>query len=164
MKNFKLILVVLTLVFISCSKSDNNTDSYIYHFFKDKNLSIISNNETYIKYGEIDDGDNLVFEYRYTTQGEADIIDDEYFENIRFEIHSNLNEFNFTNEELITNSKIVLWKGCNCFFEYDPEKDILPTGTISGKRLSDTEWNISIDVTFYGNENRVINNTFKLKE
>ncbi|WP_372755591.1 hypothetical protein [Mariniflexile sp.] len=139
-------------------------DSYIYHFFKDKNLSIISNNETYIKYGQIDDGDNLVFEYRYSTQGEVDIIDDEYFENIRFEIYNNIDEFSFTNEELTTNSKIVLWKGCNCFFEYYPEKDILPTGTISGKKLSDTEWTISIDVTFYGNENRKIKNIFKLKE
>ena len=162
MKIFKIILI--SLIFISCSGSDDNSDFYTYRFFKNKNLNIVSNDNTYIKYGEIKEGNNLVFEYQFSTQGDVDVIDDEYSEFIRFEINNSINKFNFVNEELTTNSKIVLSKWCECFFEYDPDKDILPTGNISGEKISETEWNISIDVTFYGSENRNITNKFKLKE
>jgi hypothetical protein len=162
MKIIKIILI--SLIFFSCSESDDNSDFYDYHFFKNKNLNIVSNHDTYIKYGEINEGNNLVFEYQFSTQGDVDVIDDEYSEIIRFEINNSINKFNFTNEELSTNSKIVLSKWCECFFEYDPDKDILPTGNISGEKISETEWNISIDVTFYGSENRNITNKFILKE
>lgn len=163
MKTFKIILVLISLIFISCSESDDKSDLYAYRYFKNKKLNIVSNEGTHIKYGEIKEGNNLVFEYEYSTEGGINVIDDEYSEFIRFEISNNINEFNFTNEEL-TIAKIVLSKYCYCVFENNSDKDFLPKGIISGEKISETEWDISIDVTFYGNENRNIAGKFKLKE
>ncbi|MGK0412396.1 MAG: hypothetical protein ACJA1B_000588 [Polaribacter sp.] len=59
--------------------------------------------------------------------------------------------------------KAVFLKSCFCGFEYDSDKDVTPTGTISGERISQNEWNISIDVTFYGDEHKSIMNKFRLK-
>ena len=163
MKIFKIVLIVVLVFFASCSESDENTDLYAHRFFKNKTVNIISNNDTYIKYGEVKEGNNLVFEYQYSTEGGVNVIDDEYSEFIHFEIEENVNEFKFTDEEL-QKAKLVMSKRCYCAFENDPNKDVLPTGTISGKKISETTWDIIIDVTFYGNENRNIIHKFKFKE
>jgi hypothetical protein len=115
-----------------------------------------------MKWGNITEGTNLVFEYEYSAEDEVNTQDDEYSEFIRFEISSDLTEFSYQDSEL-SNIKAVFSKSCFCFFEYDPNKDVPPTGTISGEKVSQTQWKISIDVTFYGDEHKSIESNFRLK-
>tara|TARA_B100000809_G_scaffold222714_1_gene231880 strand:+ start:493 stop:843 length:351 start_codon:yes stop_codon:yes gene_type:complete len=116
-----------------------------------------------MKYGNIEEGPNLVFEYEYSAEEKANISDDEYSEFIRFEINPELTEFNYKNEEL-AEIKTVFSKSCFCGFGYELEKDVAPKGIISGEKISNTEWKILIDVVFYGDENKNIISKFRLKK
>jgi len=143
--------------------SDTDDDIYAYRFFKNKQLNIISSDEMHIKFGEVKEGNNLVFEYEFSTEGEINVIDDEYTEFIHFEIDKNVEEFNFKDEELST-INLVLSKRCFCFFGNDENKKAEPTGIINGKKISENEWNITMEIIFYGDEKRFIQGIFRLKD
>ena len=160
MKIFIKILLITSLALTSCSKE--NEEYFLYNFSENKQLNIETYDESYMKYGNIEEGSNLVFEYEYSAEDEVNVSDDEYSEFIRFEINPSLTEFNYEGSEL-SDIHAVFSKSCFCFFDYDSDKDVEPTGTISGKKISQTEWNISIDVTFYGNEHKNVMNKFRLK-
>jgi hypothetical protein len=160
MKIFVKILLITSLVLTSCSKE--NEEYFLYNFSENKQLNIETYDESYMKYGNIEEGSNLVFEYEYSAEDEVNVSDDEYSEFIRFEINPSLTEFNYEDSEL-SDIKAVFSKSCFCGFNYDSDKDVEPTGTISGKKISQTEWNISIDVTFYGDEHKNVMNKFRLK-
>jgi hypothetical protein len=160
MKIFIKILLITSLVLTSCSKE--NEEYFLYNFSENKQLNIETYDESYMKYGNIEEGSNLVFEYEYSAEDEVNVSDDEYSEFIRFEINPSLTEFNYEDSEL-SDIKAVFSKSCFCDFDYDSDKDVEPTGTISGKKISQTEWKISIDVTFYGDEHKNVMNKFRLK-
>ena len=164
MKIFVKILLITSLIYTSCSKENEeyNEEYFLYNFLENKQLNIETYDESYMKYGNIEEGSNLVFEYEYSAEDAVNIADDEYSESIRFEINPLLTEFNYEGSEL-SDIKAVFSKSCYCFFDYDSDKDVPPTGTISGEKISNTEWNISIDVTFYGDERKSIMNKFRLK-
>tara|TARA_B100000768_G_scaffold102680_1_gene95560 strand:+ start:162 stop:656 length:495 start_codon:yes stop_codon:yes gene_type:complete len=163
MKIFIKVLLITSLVLTSCSKENKENEEYfLYNFSENKQLNIETYDESYMKYGNIEEGSNLVFEYEYSAEDAVNIADDEYSESIRFEINPLLTEFNYEGSEL-SDIKAVFSKSCYCFFDYDSDKDVPPTGTISGEKISNTEWNISIDVTFYGDERKSIMNKFRLK-
>lgn len=154
-----LLILVLSAIISACSK--NNEDRYSYTFSTGSALIIEATNG-YMKYGKVVSGTNLVFEYQFERDDEENIADDEYAEFIRFEIDPSLNEFNYGDEELQTINPIFTQE-CFCGF-YGEEKEVSPTGFISGKKVSDTKWDITIDVIFYGDESKNISNTFVLKE
>ena len=157
-----IILLIFVLSFISCNEKESNSDTYSYTFVDNSKLIISTIEETYMKYGSIDDGKNLVFEYRFDAYDEIQIADDEYAETIQFEIDSNLQSFSYSNEELL-NTNLVFTKHCFCYFPNDESKDVDPVGVITGEKLSNSEWRISINVTFYGGQQRSISGNFKLK-
>ena len=164
MKIFIKTVLITSLIFTSCSKENEeyNEEYLLYNFSENKQLNIETSDGSYMKYGNIQEGSNLVFEYKFLAEDIVNIADDEYSESIRFEINPSLTEFNYQDSEL-SDIKAVFSKSCFCFFDYDSDKDVEPTGTISGKKISQTEWNISIDVTFYGNEHKNVMNKFRLK-
>ncbi|MGK0412397.1 MAG: hypothetical protein ACJA1B_000589 [Polaribacter sp.] len=82
MKIFIKILVLISLILTSCSKE--NEEYYSYNFSENKKLSIETYDESYMKYGNIEEGSNLVFEYEYSAEDEVNVSDDEYSEFIRF--------------------------------------------------------------------------------
>jgi hypothetical protein len=164
MKIFVKILLITSLIYTSCSKENEeyNEEYFLYNFLENKQLNIETSDGSYMKYGNIQEGSNLVFEYEFSAEDAVNIADDEYSESIRFEINPLLTEFNYEGSEL-SDIEAVFSKSCFCFFDYDSDKDVPPTGTISGEKISNTEWNISIDVTFYGDEHKSIMNKFRLK-
>lgn len=159
-KNY--LLLIFTLILISCNKDDSNQDLYTYTYFDKSELTINSREDSYMKYGIIGSGENLVFEYRFDAYDEKQIADDEYSETISFEIDSKLDKFSYSDDELL-NMKAVFTKYCYCYFPLTESKKIEPTGTISGEKISNNEWKIKINITFYGDEEKVINGNFKLK-
>jgi hypothetical protein len=160
MKIFIKFLVLISLALTSCSKE--NEEYFSYTFSENKQLNIETYDESYMKFSNIVEGTNLVFEYEYSAEDKVDISDDEYSEFIRFEINPTLTEFTYKNAEL-SDIKTVFTKKCFCGFMYELNKDEAPIGTISGLKISQTEWTISIDVTFYGDEHRSLMNNFQMK-
>lgn len=159
-KNY--ILLIFTLILISCNKDDSNQDSYTYRYSDKSELTITSREDSYIKYGVTESGENLVFEYRFYAYDDEQIADDEYSETIRFEIDSKLDKFSYSDEQLL-NIKAVFTPYCFCYFPLTESKNVDPTGTINGERISKNEWKIKINITFYGDEEKVIDGNFKLE-
>jgi len=148
------------LVF-SCTKEAEET--YSYTFEEDAQLVIEPPYEgSYMKYSKVVPGSALVFTYKKETEGEKKVADDEFTEIIRFEIEPTLSEFSYSDNEL-SDLKAVYSISCFCSFD-DPLKNTLPQGTISGKKISETQWDISIDVTFYTDDQKNITNTFRLEK
>jgi len=160
-KNY--LLVIFTFILFSCHKDESNQDLYDYSFFDKSELTINSQEGSYMKYGVIDTGENLVFEYRFDKYFEnaKAMADAGYFETVRFEIDSDLDKFSYSDEELI-NIKAVLTKYCYCGFTPSDLKNGNPKGTISGEKISNNKWNININITFYGDEEKVINGSFTM--
>ena len=150
------------MILISCNKDDSNQDLYTYSYFDKSELTITSRQDSYMKYGIIESGENLVFEYRFDAYDNEQIADDEYAETIRFEIDSKLDKFYYSDEQLL-NIKAVFTPYCFCYFPLTESKNVDPTGTISGEKISSNEWKININITFYGDEEKIIHGIFKLK-
>lgn len=150
------------MILISCSKDDSNQDLYTYTYSDKSELTITSSEGSYMKYGIIESGENLVFEYRFDAYNDEQMADTEYSETVRFEIDSKLDKFSYSDDELL-NIKAVFTQYCFCGFTPTESKNVDPKGTISGEKISNNRWKIKINITFYGDEEKVINGNFKLK-
>lgn len=155
------LIILFSLFLLSCS-SDNIGDSYSFEFYKKSNLEVREVENSYMKYGNISEGGNLVFKFSFIAAEEESIADDEYSEYIYFEINQGLNSFSVEGEDLLL-AKTILTKSCFCFFADDIEKNVSPIGAISGKKISNNKWKITFDVIFYGNESRSFEEIFTLK-
>ena len=163
MRNLKLIgLLIFIGIQSSCSSDDSNQDLYKYTYFDESELTLTSSDDSYMVYGIIESGENLVFEYFFEAHDEENIADDEYSETIRFEIDPKLEQFSYSNDELL-NIKTVFTQYCFCYFALTESKNVKPKGTISGEKISENEWKIKINAIFYGDEEKIINGSFKLK-
>lgn len=160
MKNSIGILLIIALA-VSCSKESK--DTYSYTFRENAQLRIEPYFEgSYMKSSTIVNGTNLVFTYTFEADDAENIADDEYAETIRFEINPSLTEFSYTDNEL-DSIRAVYSESCFCDF-YNELKNTAPQGTISGKKISATQWDISIDVTFYTDDIKNISNIFRREE
>lgn len=156
-------LLLLFLSFILSCSTNNDEGIYKYEFFKNSELSISQIEGSYMKYGTISTGDNLVFKYTFIKDDEKQIADDEYAEFILFEVDSNLDSFLIEGTDL-ESSKAILTKSCFCYFpDGDDEKNVAPSGSISGEKIANNKWRINLDVSFYSDENRMFEATFVLK-
>lgn len=163
MRNLKLIgLLIFIGIHSSCNEDDPNQDLYAYTYSDESELTVTSSEDSYMKYGAIETGENLVFEYKFDAHDEEHIADDEYSETIRFEIDPQLEQFSYTDDQLL-NIKAVFTQYCFCYFALTESKNVNPKGTISGEKISENEWKIKINATFYGDEEKIINENFKLK-
>ena len=113
-----------------------------------------------MKYGIIESGKNLVFEYRFDAYNDEQMADTEYSETVRFEIDSRLDKFFYSDDELL-NIKSVFTQYCYCGFTPTESNNVNPKGTISGEKISNNRWKIKINITFYGDEEKVITGNFK---
>ena len=161
----QLIFICISLCFICCTKEEDNyqqKEVYNYSFYQSSSLEIVTNDDTYMQWTNITEGDFIVFEYQYQSEVNALIADQGYIQTIRFEIPKDLSEFTYKDDELI-NIKTTYSESCFCYFPADSSKNVAPKGVISGQKLSETKWKIMIDVIFYGDENQKLSQSFKLK-
>jgi len=128
----------------------------------DSELTVSNFDGSYMKYGVVSSGNKTVFKYTYVAPDEEQIADDEYSEYIYFEIDSDLDSF-FIENDALKDTKLILTKSCFCYWPYDSEKDVAPMGIIYGEKISPTKWDITLSVTFYGDETRSFNTVFILK-
>jgi len=160
MKSYSMLLLLSFIIF-SCSNNEISEDLYVYHFSEKSKLSISSSEDSYIKYGVVKKGEKTVYTYRFDAKDNEEIADDEYGETIQFEIETGLTEFSYSNTEL-SEIALVFTKYCFCYFPLEPSKNVPPMGSISGQKISNHRWKININVTFYGEDSRTIEEIFIL--
>lgn len=162
------------MILISCSDSKTETTDFSniedhtpldgtikYSFTNSSKLKVTSLEGSYLKLANIEIGNDLVFEYRFDADDEESIADDEYSETIKFQIDASLENFFYQNIELSA-TKITFTKYCFCYFPLEISKNINPFGTLEGTKISDTEWEIKMNIVFYGEDRRVIDQSFFL--
>jgi len=160
MKKILPAIVMLSIFLCSCNSDDDSiTDEVIQHTYS-TNSKIVTQDVNDITFADIEEGDNLVFKYRFTASQDNDIADDEYGERIIFEIDVNATEFSYSDDEL---ESILTFFNQYCFCPNIGSIQIL-NGNISGTKIDSQNWNIDIDVTFeMGNsmESKTISAVFK---
>ncbi|MEM6347498.1 MAG: hypothetical protein AAF927_26665 [Bacteroidota bacterium] len=147
--NFGLFALCLTL--ISCSTNlpgelkeySCRSGDCTYSFQENKQIEIIEDSTNQSTFINIQEGDKIVFKYQYVADEEPNIADDEYLENIYFEIEPNAETFSFTDEQL-ADAKLVIQPVCFC-----PPVVIEPrSGILSGTRLDESTWEVTLDATY----------------
>ena len=164
MSNKILTVIVFSFIIFACEKNESTVKSDIYSyeysaFSKIKTTFNTLTNEytlqdsvyidtTIYVYSEVLTGDNYVFKYKHTYPDDVQIADDEYSETILIEIPTNLDAFTYEGDEL---------NNLNTAFEYDCYCPMLglikaDSGTISGVRIDDSNWEIELNLRFTGEQ------------
>lgn len=173
MRKVILLIITIALTITSCSNNDdtinkkettivgnpNQTGTANYFYYVNSKLEIIDQENSYINWANIKNGNNLVFEYHFIADDDEQIADDEYSETIRFEINPTLDEFTYTDNSL-ENINTTLTKYCFCWFQLSDSKSAKSKGTIHGKKVSENEWKINLDIIFFGDERRSFSKQF----
>lgn len=144
-----LFLSIILAFFWSCSDDNslpNGTtpERTTLSFSSNVAIVILPQTETSLFFANVERGDNIVFEYFFVAEQEDLIADDEYAERIIFEITPSATSFSFTDEELSTPQSFFN-RFCFCASLGSVP---ITSGTISGTKINDTEWDINIDVSF----------------
>ncbi|UZO80383.1 hypothetical protein NBT05_15675 [Aquimarina sp. ERC-38] len=144
MKNILIFLNVILLFLIFGCKGDddqNQVDTKEYTIRTDSQIKIPSqNSDSFI--ATIESGNKLVFEYTFDSPSDPQIADSGFSEEIIFEIESDMEEFSLNNESL---EDINAFYRATCFCS-NIQSVRITEGTISGKKLNATSWEIQIDV------------------
>ncbi|PNW29040.1 hypothetical protein [Formosa algae] len=102
MKKFYLIAIFSLFLFACNNDDDGYGPTYDYTFTENSELTVVSyDTESYIKYGEVNPGEKLVFEYRYDAGVDLNMSDSGFTEWIKFEIDPELEQFSYTDTELV---------------------------------------------------------------
>ncbi|MFK7921992.1 MAG: hypothetical protein AB8H47_08545 [Bacteroidia bacterium] len=123
-----------------------------YSYVEGQSIEIVHDSVNQSTFVEIVNGDKLVFKYLYTADDEDYIADDEYTENIYFEIDPEVESFSFRDEEM-ADIQLTIQPICFCVpLIYEPR-----IGSLSGKRLNNTTWEVSLDVSYeqYGSTTEI---------
>lgn len=141
-KKLTFYLLVFSLISLGCS--DNQTEFTTFKYFESSTIE--TQNDPNFFLATIENGNNLVFEYEYVLEADPDIADSGFSETILFEIDPTLNEFTYSNQELV-DSNTYYRQLCFC-----PTDDsiLITNGTISGRKLTERTWEIDIliDIDF----------------
>ncbi|MDP5169830.1 MAG: hypothetical protein NWR72_06270 [Bacteroidia bacterium] len=144
---YSLLLLTALLFLSSCKETGidpttcrDGKCTYTFEGGKQVNLFGDSTNQ----YVEIINGDKLVFQYQYLKNEKANIADDEYTENIYFEIDPSVDAFSYSGKEELESINLIMQAICFC-----PVIIATPqSGSISGKKINDNTWEIDLNVTF----------------
>ena len=141
---------------IGCS-SDNDTN-FNESFSIVENAQIIERdtNENPFPFAR-DNGDNLVFVYQKEDPGEPNIIDDELFETLQFQIDPELDNFSFENEEV--EQTLAFYQESGTLIG---KQEVINRGVIEGIKIDSLKWEVTIDVEFGDNQTINLKNTFEV--
>lgn len=146
MKIKVLSLLILLSVF-SCGNDDDTIPSRK-EFTFEQNAQIVLQEFDESSIAQTTEGENLVFRYRFIGENDPDIADEEFSEDIIFEIDPSLNNFSYANDELAgINTHFTLYCFCGNIGSI-----LITEGLIQGEKNNDSSWSISLDVTFTNND------------
>ncbi len=160
-------LFLLGLTLFSCGIEAEEIQLYecrsgkcTYTFFTSQQIEVVEDTVSKLTFVNIIEGDKLVFLYRYTAESGSNASNDDYDEDVFFEIDPTLNSFSFTDEQL-AEAKIAIKPWCLCgSIVIEPDQ-----GSLSGERLNDNTWEISFEATYQlNNETKEISFKAKFEE
>lgn len=153
---FNVFFLVLIWCTISCSDLDiqptecnDGKCSYLLH----KDMQLIIWSDSVVNHVSVESGEQWVFEYTFVANDNPNIADDEFTENLYFEIDPELSSFSYSDEDL-RDMNAVYQQICHCTF---PHVFRINKGTINGEKLNKNAWYIEIDV-----EVEIGDNNFRL--
>ncbi|MEL7342296.1 MAG: hypothetical protein AAGM67_17570 [Bacteroidota bacterium] len=114
-----------------------------YTFRDGRQINIIEDSIEQDTFIEIGLGDRRVFHYDYLADDDPRIADDEYSENIYFEVDPDADSFLFIDAAL-ADAMLVIQPICFC----PPEVFQPLRGTLSGQKRNDDQWEIELDVEY----------------
>ena len=179
MKNFCLFCILLVLAFSSCdhkpptlpdclsATSDFKPDdcpgngNCSFEFYPDSKLEITEDGQS-VSF-EVIPGNKLVFHFEYIKHDNPMIMDDEYYENIYFEVNPEGNSFVISGVDL-EKAGALFGRGCFC---PDGGYHRIDQGCIYGYKINDRTWNISLNLTAtteFSTFNRMKQRDFSKKE
>lgn len=150
MKYLTYCLLILSLISLGCS--DNQTEFTTFKYFESS--SIQTQNDPNFFLASIENGNNLVFEYKYVLEADPDIADSGFSETILFEIDPSLEEFTYRDQEL---EGINTYYRHICFCE-SIESILVNSGSISGTKINNNSWNIDININFRYEQSQPLTN------
>lgn len=151
------IALCLILFCLSCKKNNLSTctdDSYAYEILAASKIDTITTQGGF--YYQVNSGNDLVFRYTHNGPDCKNIADEEYTENLVFQVPSAATSFEYRNDQL---------KNASCYFNrvcFCPMNTIaINSGFIKGTKISATKWNVEINIDLTGSSNKIIlNKTF----
>ena len=142
----KLYILFLLFSFLSCSSDDDNgnedcnPEMNIGFFLENSSIAISESDPVHYT---IEDGEDIVFIYSFIGAQCDHIADDEYGENVIFQIDPEIEEFSYEDEEL---SEIKAhFKSVGAWVSRPAIS--IEDGVISGERLNSTLYHVNIDVS-----------------
>jgi hypothetical protein len=156
---FRISAIIFFILFIlSCNKNglnDCTKDRYNYAFLKLSKIDTSSSNspfQGYLQY-QINAGNDLVFKYTHEGPDCKNIADEEFTEFLVFQVPAGTNSFNYQNAQL---------ESANCYFNLICFCDInarpVKSGSIKGNKISESRWNVEINIDVPGSANKIILN------
>ena len=148
MRNTIWIAICSFLFLVACKKEGVNptncrSGKCTYEMFENSQLAVTLGTFPGEGFVDIESGDHRVFQYSYEANDNPRISDDEYWEDIYFEIPSDVEEFEYRDAEML-DQNLVFQPSCFCLIE----TVLITKGSIKGKRLSDNRWEIEMDIAF----------------
>ena len=160
----QIIIIISIFFFITSCKSDDDLGTEEFFQFETGKQLTIKTDETFEDLMEVNvcEGDKTVFKYTFRDLGEEGLADSGSSEFIYFEIDSNLDSFEFNDEELI-DIQAIYKLSCFCDFEAI-SPFLIEIGTISGIKQDNGSWDISINIVDKGSDTIVVNEVFSMGE
>ena len=153
-------VIFILLLFYSCKKGsspDCITDTYSYDFYAAKKIDTTTTN-TGLSF-QVNPGNDLVFSYIHNGPECKSMADEEYTDRLVFEVPAGSSSFFFENTQLADAMCLFIKYG----FLTTPAL-LIDSGYIKGIKLSDTKWDIEIDVKPGGSVGRItLKKTFTLR-
>lgn len=142
MKKIILLGVLLLTGMLACNKNDSEAESMNGKWTLGKKITVEYNNEYTRNDYTIDNGQKRLFEYNHSGEQSNNVYDDEWSEELKFTIDENVADFELTDEEILE---------INCFYQefgawVRHNQYQIKDGKITGKKISTTEWKITVDV------------------
>ncbi|NJB70006.1 hypothetical protein GGR42_000468 [Saonia flava] len=134
--------VLIFLLFMGCSKSNDNDGRKDYFFYTESQIVLEDSGGN--NFAKIVDGENLVFEYFFQHPDQENIADDEYSERIIFEMDASLSSFSISNTTL-TEYNTYFDEYCFCGLQGSTP---ITFGTIKGTKIDENRWDITLNVSF----------------
>ncbi|NLP58762.1 hypothetical protein [Lutibacter sp. B1] len=159
--SFKLVIlikytsIIILFFLIGCKKNDNvkyfdEAAQYIFH----KNSEINISESNGVNYTDIKSGNKIVFKYKYEEEDNPMIEDDEFSEEIIFEIDPTINSFVINNNDFKKSNALYSLQ-CNC----DSSGNFSVTkGEIKGEKLNEDKWKIDINIVIQTKQNEISKN------
>ncbi|MBD0824838.1 hypothetical protein [Aestuariibaculum marinum] len=146
MKRYIYLLFILTNCFLSCNNDDDENDCHpetiLSNWNTQKEIVIEFDTEFNRNNYNIVDGNKLLFEYNHIGAQCDHIIDDEWQENLVFQIENTSVAFEYIDNDLLLT---------NCYYQQlgawvNHNQYQVKNGTIKGEKLSENEWKIIVNV------------------